>query len=282
MVGLAQSTIEIFRLKEEAGKATKLEVNKADIALAMTEIDMQKAQSQLISQKARLSAWWGSRQSSFTISKGALPHPAKLPSFDSLITKLKNNPSLSLRDAEVQSAKTALKQGKAEGWPDMNISVGYRYFNPTQDHAALVGAGFEIPLFDRNQGEVTALHHEIRQAKENQRENHIQLSLQLTSLYQGLTLAHSTATSLLTRIIPQAQETYEAVLEGYRLGRFGYLELLDAQRTFFEVRKQAVDARSTLFKNIAEIEMLIGEALIPEEAWIPQQVTPKTSPKAPQ
>ena len=49
--------------------------------------------------------------------------------------------------------------------------------------------------------------------------------------------------------------------EGYREGKFGYLDLLDAQRSLFDAKGQYIDALAGYHKSVAAIERLIGESL---------------------
>lgn len=48
--------------------------------------------------------------------------------------------------------------------------------------------------------------------------------------------------ALRTNVLPAAQRAFEAATEGYRQGKFGYLEVLDAQRTLFDTRGRYLTA----------------------------------------
>jgi cobalt-zinc-cadmium efflux system outer membrane protein len=60
------------------------------------------------------------------------------------------------------------------------------------------------------------------------------------------------------QILPAAEESFEAVNLGYRSGKFGFLEVLDTQRTLFEVRGQYVEALAAYHRAKAEVERVIG------------------------
>ena len=63
-------------------------------------------------------------------------------------------------------------------------------------------------------------------------------------------------------VLPGAQSAFDAATEGFRQGKFGYLEVLDAQRTFFEARGRHIEALSAYHKAVADTERLIGGGLI--------------------
>ena len=60
---------------------------------------------------------------------------------------------------------------------------------------------------------------------------------------------------------PAAGTAFDAASEGYRQGKFGYLDVLDAQRTLFEARGQFIETLTAYHKAVADIEHLIGERL---------------------
>lgn len=57
-------------------------------------------------------------------------------------------------------------------------------------------------------------------------------------------------------VLPGAQEAFEVAREGYKAGKFGYLEVLDAQRTLFEARKQSIQTMSVYYREMAVIDRL--------------------------
>jgi len=61
-----------------------------------------------------------------------------------------------------------------------------------------------------------------------------------------------------TEIIPAAESVHEAITEGYRLGKFGYLEVLDARRTLAQARLQLVAAQRELELARVDVERLTG------------------------
>lgn len=62
-------------------------------------------------------------------------------------------------------------------------------------------------------------------------------------------------------VLPGAQSAYAAAREGYRLGKFGFLDVLDAQRTLFGAKTQYLLAQADYHKAVAEVERLIGGGL---------------------
>jgi cobalt-zinc-cadmium efflux system outer membrane protein len=59
-------------------------------------------------------------------------------------------------------------------------------------------------------------------------------------------------------IIPEAQAAYTTISEGYLNGRFTYLDVVDAQRMWFESREQYIGALKDYHTNILELDRIMG------------------------
>ena len=64
-------------------------------------------------------------------------------------------------------------------------------------------------------------------------------------------------------MLPGAREPYRMANRGYELGRFGFLELLDAQRTLFQNQTLYLQALSNYQRLINEIERLTAAPMEP-------------------
>ena len=59
-------------------------------------------------------------------------------------------------------------------------------------------------------------------------------------------------------IIPNAQKAYNQATEGYNSGRFSFLELLDAQRTLYEIQETYLDSLLRYHQAKAQVNFLLG------------------------
>ena len=77
-------------------------------------------------------------------------------------------------------------------------------------------------------------------------------------------------------MLPGAQQTFDAISEGYRLGRFSLLEVLDAQRTQTSAGSQHLRAWSDYHNAVVQVERLIGAPLPVSPRLVP---SPLPSPR---
>ena len=59
-------------------------------------------------------------------------------------------------------------------------------------------------------------------------------------------------------VLPGAQDVFDATTKGFTLGKFSFLETLDAQRTLLAARAQYLRALSQTHRAAAELERLLG------------------------
>jgi len=64
----------------------------------------------------------------------------------------------------------------------------------------------------------------------------------LADAYQALSIAFIEVTELKNKVLPGAQSAFDAAGRGYREGKFDYLTVLDAQRTFFHSRARYIES----------------------------------------
>jgi cobalt-zinc-cadmium efflux system outer membrane protein len=60
--------------------------------------------------------------------------------------------------------------------------------------------------------------------------------------------------------IPQAEHAYEGARDAYSRGLFRYLEVLDAQRTLFELRAEYLAVLATYYEASAELSRWTGDS----------------------
>jgi len=161
----------------------------------------------------------------------------------------------------MEARQAALGVEQSKRIPDVTVSGGGRYFNETEDTGFVVKLALPLLLFDYNQGGVLEARYRLAQAEEKRRATEVRVNATLAEVYQSLITAYRDITGIQRDVLPAAEEAFQVATEGYRQGKFGFLDVLDAQRTLFETKGQYLDALSAYHKAVAEAERLIGGQL---------------------
>jgi len=80
----------------------------------------------------------------------------------------------------------------------------------------------------------------------------------LGEAFKELSTAYAEAVALKKEVLPGAQAAFDAAGEGYRLGKFNFLDVLDAQRTLFKAKEQYIMSLAAYHRSAAEVERLVG------------------------
>jgi cobalt-zinc-cadmium efflux system outer membrane protein len=260
-VGLAQEVLDVVTERVRAGKVSPIEEVKARVSLSSRLIERKKAENELTAAREVLAAAWGGTAPIFTEAQGDLELSSEIPPFEVLRERMARNPEMARWIVELESSRASLALEEARRFPDVTLRGGVRHINPTDDWAFVAGLAIPIPVFDRNQGATLEAKYRLAKAKEQRRALHVRVQAALVSTYQRLTAARTEAISLKNDVLPGARSAFEATGEGFRQGKFDYLDVLDAQRTFFEAQARYTEALAELRKAIADAEGLLGEPL---------------------
>ena len=87
------------------------------------------------------------------------------------------------------------------------------------------------------------------------------LQTELAEQHARLASAHARASVLKEKVLPAMEGAYAAAGEGYRQGKLGYLDVLDAQRSLFETHQSLLTTLSTYQHGLATMDRLTGEPL---------------------
>jgi len=261
LLKLAEQTTTAVSEKVDAGKVSPVEKSRAQIELAAARTEASRAVRELEAARRRLAGFWGGERANFARAVGQLDGISALPDEESLKAFLSSNPDLARWTAEIERSEAALRLAHSEAVPDLTLSAGVRNFQETDDNAFVVGVSIPIPFFNRNQGGISEARARIDKAQSEQQATKVGLATDLSDTWQGLSAAYTEAVGLRDEILPNAQATYESTELGYREGKLDFLQMLDAQRTLFTVKRQYLLSLGAYHLASTDMERLVGVPL---------------------
>lgn len=260
-VQLAEKFGPILRKRAEAGKASALEEARNDAALASARLELDRAGRELSAARRRLAALWGDKEPMFHSVLGDLQKVAPPPPFPELLSGLKSHPSLLRWQAEQQKRHATVAKERSNAAPDLTISLGPRWHNGPDSAAMVGGFSLPLPLWNRNQGAIREAEVLAKKAGDERAAEESKLVSALGDAFEQLARSHREASILQDQVIPPAQKAYSAAQEGYDVGRFSQLELLEARRAVIDARKQRLQALVDYHQAAITIETMTGKGL---------------------
>lgn len=261
LVALSERVLDAAHAQVEAGAATEQDRLRAEVVREQADIDLESARLEVRSSLRTLASTMGLEHAEeITLVEAPPPLPALPNEAAFLSTALATNNQMAQAKIAIERARRAYDLARAEATPSLFASAGPRYSDPDNETTLDVGVGIELPLFDRNQGNIRAAIAERLSTAAALREVQLRLVAEVAEAWGAYQVASLTVLRYDQQLLPKAERTLELTREAYERGKADYLRLLDAQQVVIESRIAYVDAMqrlheaATLLRQLAQTE----------------------------
>ncbi len=274
---VAQRTVrlaeELAKISQEAVEAAEAMVRAQQAArpdLLRARIEANRAQNFLAAARAQEKAAWqrlaavvGLPDLPPTPLSGDLAPPLKKLDLAQVREQLlAASPELMAAERAVLQARAALERARREPIPNIQTQVGVAYDAASKYSIASVQVGVALPIFDLNQGNILSAESRLIAAQREVERLRLELQNRLAPVLQDYVTAEAQVRRYSEQILPDAKETLRLITEGYRQGEFGYLDLLTAQRTYFETNLAYLQTLRNWWKARLQIDgFLLSDGL---------------------
>ncbi len=256
VVKLAEESLDVANRLLKAGTGTRPDVIRATVELDQSRIRLGVARQRLTAARQLLAVAAGVPALADGTLQGSLEDPA--PAFEweaELRNVLARSSDLLDAHAQVAQAEQLVRRAQAQVKPDVQVSVRPFYSFPDDDMRLAVEAGFFLPLFNRNQGNIAAARAEWARTREQVRQVELRLTERLTTAFQRYQNARLQTDAYQKRILPNARESLRLVILGYEKGdpKYDYTGVLQAQQILVQAQLTYVQALGELWRAASEI-----------------------------
>lgn len=268
--GLAQHTLADAERRVRAAKAPHVEVDRAEIAVERAKLAERKARAEASAARRQLAATWGATDAVLDgtpivdLDARLLDVPA-VADYDALVARLDASPDFLRFASEARLRDAELRLAQAQRRPDVSWSAGVRRLQESRDQAFV--AGLSIPFGSARRAESGIAEARAQRELVDAERGAAQVRIRATlyALHASLREAVVEANTLRTTMLPRMEEAMKETQYAFDRGRYGYLELVDAQREYLDVQSALIDASTNAHLLQTEIERLTAAAL-PEES----------------
>ncbi len=261
LLRVSEDFSRVVQARVDAGKVSPVEATRAQIEASQARLVVARSNRALRAANTRLAASWGSTAVSFDRAIGDLPEAINPPAIDELRQMMATSPEIRRLEDEIERGQRALAFEKSLRIPDLALSVGPRRFQETGDSAWVAGLSVSIPIFDRNQGGRKAAEFDFERARFDAENARVALEAELVIVCEQLLAAAEAARTTRSDVVPAAAGALSAVEIGYREGKFAFIDVIAAQRAFFEASSLMLDSLEEYALARAELERLVGRSL---------------------
>jgi cobalt-zinc-cadmium efflux system outer membrane protein len=258
-LALAERGLVVANGRVTAGKSSPVEATRAQVQLSELRLEFNRAQMGLTDAYRRLAASTGAASTDFQAVATQAQAAPELPPTAQLLGRLEQTVELRLAELQIVQGEAALGLEKAQRIPDLDVSIGSQYDASVRERVNVVGVSMPIPLFNRNQGNVLAASRRADQARDLRNAAELRLRTETRQALDLWQTANTEVRSFNQQILPAAQSAVDSATRGFEMGKFNFLDVLDAQRTLIAARTQYLAATAQATEAWVRIERIYGD-----------------------
>jgi cobalt-zinc-cadmium efflux system outer membrane protein len=248
-----QKTVDISDSRYKAGDISEGDFLKIHLQLLQFQQDV--AQARL----ARVQALVGLRQflgyesvaADFDVAGAFEYQPVTLKLEDLQAKAIAERPDLRAARQGVTAANSQYQLARANGKVDVTGTFNYDHVSDTS--AGSFFASFQIPIFNRNQGEIARTRYAITQAEELQLAASDQVMTDVSDAYEGVRDNDQVVSLYISGYLNEAKLSRDISEYAYKRGAASLLDYLDAERSY---RATELAYRQSLAAYLMAIEQL--------------------------
>jgi cobalt-zinc-cadmium efflux system outer membrane protein len=227
-----QKTVDISDARFKAGDMSEGDLLKIKLQLLQFQSDVFAARLSKVQALAALRQLLGfeSVPDNFDVD-GALDYQPVHAGLDDLkALALRTRPDLQAAHLGLSAAHSQESLAEANGKRDLGVSFNYT-------HTAGVNSGafffnMELPIFDRNQGEIARTRYAITQSEQLQSETSQQVLTDVVDAFEALRSNDQIIQLYRGGYVDQAQKSRDITEYAYKKGAASLLDFLDSERTY--------------------------------------------------
>lgn len=261
---LAEDAVQTSHQLGNVGQADQPDVLQAEVEGEQAELAVVSAEHNQLRAWRALAATVGKPEMPLTHLAGNLEDRPEDNPDQWLQAILQESPAVKIAQLGVLKAEASVARAKREPIPDLQLRGGLqqnRELDATTNHAiglqGFAEVGVQIPIFNRNQGNVQASRADVERAQHEVQRVQLVLRERAAAMVQNYMTARSTVERYRNRMIPQAQKAYELYLKSYGAMAAAYPQVLVSQRTLFQLQTDYVTAMENLWINSIALKGLL-------------------------
>ena len=258
-----QQTVDLSEIRYKAGGISEDEYLKINLQLLQFETDFQQAQLAKVQALSDLRQLLGyeSVPADYDVAGQFDYQPVKGNVEDMQLKALQNRPDLRAAQQGVVAAKSQYDLQKAIGKRDVTGQVNYTHVSGLNT-ASFFGS-LQLPIFDRNQGEILRASYAISQAQEQEKAASGQVMTDVHDAYEGLRTNDKVVTLYRSGYLDIAQKDRDISEYAYKRGAVSLLDFLDAERSYRATQLAYRQALAAYLLALEQLRQAVGARNLP-------------------
>jgi len=274
---LAESTLE-FALQDLKGFQQTVDIGEAQFKAGFIgEGDYLKIKLQLLqfqndvssARLAKVQALVGLRElmgynavpADYDVIGDLAYEPIKGNLEDLQVNALHERPDFRAAELGITAAQSQVSLAKANAKVD--VTGTYDFTHVSGENTASIFANFELPIFNRNQGEIARTGYALTQAQEQQQAASDTVLSDVANAYQAVRSNDEVVQLYTSGYLKQAQDSRDISEYAYKRGAASLLDFLDAERSYRSIQLAYRQALASYMTALEQLKEAVGTRHLP-------------------
>jgi outer membrane protein, heavy metal efflux system len=258
-----QDTVDIAQAQFNSGFISEGDYLKIKLQLLQFQTDVSSARL------AKAQALVGLRQqlgydavpANYDVIGDLAYQPLKANLEDLQAKALRERPDFRAALLGVTAAQSQIRLAKANAKVDVNGT--YDFTHTSGQNSASIFASFELPIFNRNQGEIARTGYALTQAQESQQLASDTVLSDVANAYEAVRSNDEVVQLYVSGYLKQAQDSRDISEYAYKRGAASLLDFLDAERSYRATQLAYRQALGSYMTALEQLKEAIGTRNLP-------------------
>jgi outer membrane protein, heavy metal efflux system len=258
-----QQTVDLSETRYKSGAISEGDLLKIKLQMLQFQTDVSSAELQLVQSLAGLRELLGyeSVPANYDVVGDLTYTPLHLNKEDLQLMALKQRPDYIAAQQGVTAAQSSYQLARANGKRDLTTSVGYTRVAAANDVSLIFN--IEIPIFDRNQGEIARSRYAITQSQESKTAAEETVMTDVETAYETVQTGQRVIQLYQSGYLKQSQESRDISEYAYKRGAASLLDFLDAERSYRSTQLAYRQSLATYMLAMEQLREAVGTRNLP-------------------
>jgi cobalt-zinc-cadmium efflux system outer membrane protein len=257
-----QQVVDVNRQRVTSGDLSQGDFLMVTLQQLQFETDVSAAEVALVQSRAELRRLVGFETVPEDVDViGDLAYRPFVVSLEDLKTQaLATRPDLQAAESGLKQAQDQARLERGNGARDLTAGADYAKTGP--DNSIGLGVSFDLPFYDRNQGNIAHADIAVRQAIEAEAGTRSDVLTDVLSAFAGYQTSEKVVKLYESGYLDQARQSLDISNYAFQRGAASLLSLLDAERTYRSTQLAYRQALAAFLSSVEQINFVVGKQVM--------------------
>jgi cobalt-zinc-cadmium efflux system outer membrane protein len=258
-----KDTVDISDAQFKAGAISEADYLKIKLQLLQFQTDVSSARLAKAQALVALRQFLGydAVPANFDVLGELAYQPLKANQEDLQAKALRERPDFQAATLGVTAAQSQIQLAKANAKVDVNGT--YDFTHTSGQNSASIFASFDLPIFNRNQGEIARTRYALTQAEETQQAASDTVLSDVANAYEAIRSNDEVVQLYSSEYLKQAQDSRDISEYAYKRGAASLLDFLDAERSYRAAQLAYRQALASYMTALEQLKQAVGTRNLP-------------------